>query len=204
MIEKATVPISTHTFLHNLRTNTSQLHQSLEKLPLSQKLTAKDLSVKDYIEYLMLMKEVISYTEKNIFPFVANVITDINERRKLPLIESDLQYFNAPVNLISDFNYETSSEVNEAFALGIMYVIEGSSLGGRVLFKNAATILNVTEEKGGSYFAGYQSKTGSMWKMFLDKLCEYEQKTNNEVEIINGANVAFKSIYNFMNKADIK
>lgn len=78
--------------------------------------------------------------------------------------------------------------------MGIMYVVEGSTLGGRFILKNVQENLGYNEEKGASYFSGYGNKTGSFWKKYLNSLTEFESKTNSQEEIIEGADYAFRVI----------
>ena len=197
IIEKAELHKSKDNFLHNLRSNTSSLHTQLEQLQVSQKLTQDDLCIEEYIHYLKLMQPVIQYSENIIFPVVANVIDDINERKKFHLIQQDLAYFKASSSTEKKFNIN-NFKADTAFALGVMYVIEGSTLGGRVILKNVEKILGLNEHTGASYFAGYNLKTGPLWKHFLNMLAAYQLKNNCEQEIIAGANAAFTGIYNFM------
>lgn len=182
-------------FLHLLRAHTSSYHSALETLPLSKKLTSENLSVNDYVQYLSLMREIISSVEQKIFPLVSHIITDINERKKLQLIEDDLKTFNVSFNTQS---YHECNMINEAKAMGIMYVIEGSTLGGRMILKNVKQTLKFSE-LGVSFFSGYGDSTSEKWKKFLGILIGYEERTGSTKDIIAGANAAFKNIYNFMN-----
>ena len=53
-----------------------------------------------------------------------------------------------------------------AAALGCMYVLEGSSLGGRIITRHVRAKLGITEETGGRFFHGYGEQTGEMWRAF--------------------------------------
>ena len=57
-----------------------------------------------------------------------------------------------------------------AEALGSLYVMEGSTLGGRVILRNVERCLGLDANSGGSYFAGYGAATGSTWRAFLIRL----------------------------------
>lgn len=57
-----------------------------------------------------------------------------------------------------------------AQALGSMYVIEGSTLGARVIGPRLQAGLGVTPQCGGSYFAGHGEQTGAMWREFRQAL----------------------------------
>ena len=51
-------------------------------------------------------------------------------------------------------------------ALGAMYVLEGSTLGGRYITKAVRAKLGLTPGDGCSYFASYGDRVGLMWKAF--------------------------------------
>jgi heme oxygenase len=55
-------------------------------------------------------------------------------------------------------------------ALGSVYVLEGSSLGGRVIERNVERCLASTGGKSCTYFRGYGAETGAMWRALLLRL----------------------------------
>ena len=58
-----------------------------------------------------------------------------------------------------------------AAALGSLYVLEGSTLGGRVLVRQFALSLGLRDgEPGCLYFSGYGAATGRMWAEFCARL----------------------------------
>ncbi|WP_119155029.1 biliverdin-producing heme oxygenase [Caldimonas tepidiphila] len=59
-----------------------------------------------------------------------------------------------------------------ARALGSLYVIEGSTLGARIIGPRLQAGLGVTPQAGGSYFAGHGEHTGTMWRDFRQALAE--------------------------------
>lgn len=180
-------------FLNTLKTQTASSHKRLENLPVSSCILSPEMKIEDYAHYLSLMYDVHYSTEQNIFPLLSSVIDDLNEREKKHLIAADLAHltYNIPVPT-PVFKLEN---ITIPFALGILYVVEGSSLGGRFILKNLETIPGLHEEKGVTYFAGYGNKTGSNWKTFLNLLTAYQEKYNCENEIIKGAVYAFDAIH---------
>ena len=58
-------------------------------------------------------------------------------------------------------------------ALGTLYVIEGSTLGGRIIEKRLARALGVTPETGGRYYHAYGDARGPRWKAFQAGLDAY-------------------------------
>jgi heme oxygenase len=55
-------------------------------------------------------------------------------------------------------------------ALGVMYVLEGSTLGGQVILKALRRRLDVGPDRGGRFYASYGSEIGAMWRRFLEVL----------------------------------
>jgi len=187
--------VTTPTFLDNLRTATSQSHTGLEELPISKSIMNPQVSKEEYLLYLSLMHDVVKDAEENIFPQLNDIITDLPERNKNSKLEKDLEVLGHTKT--TGENHPVSDGLNNptnAFALGILYVIEGSSLGGRVILKNINTALGYDIENGASYFGGYGGQTGSHWKNFLAMLTQYEAETNSAEEIIAGADYAFNAI----------
>lgn len=181
-------------FLQNLREYTTDLHTALEDLPISKSITSPDISTEEYSLYLKLMYDVVKDTEDNIYPLLQEIITDIDNRYKSSYLQQDLN--NLKVNATSNITPVSNdlTDKSAAFALGIMYVVEGSSLGGRVILKNIQSVLGYDENNGARYFAGYGQTTGSSWKNFLAMMTEYQEQTGSEAQIIAGANYAFNAI----------
>ncbi len=52
----------------------------------------------------------------------------------------------------------------EARFLGALYVLEGSTLGGRFLARQVETVLGLTPGQGNAYFVGHGPATSALWK----------------------------------------
>ncbi|QPN47089.1 biliverdin-producing heme oxygenase [Priestia aryabhattai] len=59
---------------------------------------------------------------------------------------------------------------DEASALGVMYVMEGSTLGGQVLKKAMSERLGLDPASGTGFLDVYGARTGNYWRSFLDRL----------------------------------
>ena len=49
-----------------------------------------------------------------------------------------------------------------------MYVMEGSTLGGRFIAPHVARLFDLAHGRGNAYFDGYGPRTGSMWNAFRE------------------------------------
>lgn len=181
-----------------LRNETASMHTALEELPVSKNLLSPDLNEDSYVRYLSLMYSVVNQAEDSLFSILAAIVPDIEERRMSHLITEDLAFFGRPAGTNTEIFGQSHSE---AFAMGILYVLQGSSLGGRVIFKHVQKHLGVNELRGGRYFAGYGEDTGPKWKSFIAFMSAYEERTGNGAEIIAGANFAFERIREHLEKS---
>lgn len=162
-----TVPLLSSVFTQELRKATAPLHGQLEALPVSQSILAPELSIQEYLRYLDLMHDVIVDVETTLFPIVSTQINSLNERRKTSLLERDFEVlgFQKQKKLrLTAFSEQVNSI---GFAMGVFYVIEGSSLGGRVIYKHIHKVLGLDADSGAAYFAGYGELTGMLWKEFM-------------------------------------
>ncbi len=186
------------TFHEQLKNKTLDAHRRLEALPISKAVTSPALTNDRYAEYLLLMREVIRTTENRIFPILSQVIPDLDHRKKMQMITDDLEVIaKFDVAPKQSFKYPADN-ISEAMAIGILYVIEGSTLGGRYILQNVQSALGYSPGHGGSYFAGYGNKTGTHWKAFLNFVEEYERRHQCGDEIVKGANLAFTAVYDYM------
>lgn len=173
-----------------LKENTAVYHDAAEKLFNSKKIFSKTFTLEDYkkiihTNYLMLL-----HSENKIFKKLSNYseVLQLVDRIKLPLIEKDMKgLLLEKVAAGSELELTSQHE-----ALGAMYVIEGSTLGGNVIAKQ----LSKTEGFDGvtfNFFGCYHENTGAMWKNFKETL-DAEVHENNYDEVLSGA----RKLYTFL------
>ncbi len=186
-------------FLKALKHGTATAHQALEDLPLSLAVIHPSVTKQDYTNYLLHMLAIVAELEQQIFPLIADQIQDVDKRRKLSWIVADLELLESlpPINSKSRVFPEPAA-VSVAFGIGMMYVLEGSTLGGKFIGKNIRQALGYDASNGARYLAGYGADTGSMWKQFLADMVSFEQSGDDGNEIIEGANAAFQGIYHHL------
>ena len=125
---------------------------------------------------------------------------DPAERRKLPRLEHDLRTLGEdPARLpVADVVPEVE---DAAAALGCMYVLEGATLGGRVISRHLAA-RGIGPESGGAFFAGYGVETGEMWKSFSAAIGAYaEAHPESTGRIIDAADETFALLERWLARA---
>ena len=58
----------------------------------------------------------------------------------------------------------------QAAFLGVIYVLEGSTLGGRLIARHVEPTLGLTDGHGSSYFRGHGEATGALWRETVDAI----------------------------------
>ena len=167
-----------------LKQHTAEYHDAAEKLFNSGKIFNKTFTLKDYkkiigTNYLMLLN-----AEDKIFSCLSANFSEklqLSNRKKLPLIEKDL----AGLALKSRTASEELDFLNENEALGAMYVIEGSTLGGNVIAKQLSKT-DGFDQIAFNFFGCYQENTGPMWKNFKEVL-DKEIGEEHYDEVLAGA-----------------
>jgi heme oxygenase len=188
-------------FFSELRTQTAPQHEALENTSLSRAIVSDALQEAQYVHYLKTMYLFAKPFESSCFSLLGGVFSNLGERSRTAALESDLRHFGIdPASLLrtGDFNFETPVSVEEA--AGAMYVMEGSTLGGRVILKNLQNKLG-DMPSGTSYFQGYGADTGKKWKLFLDELWSYAANCNQQA-IYAGAVKTFSNLHGLFSKQD--
>ena len=102
-------------------------------------------------------------------------------RSKLSWLKEDLLYFiedpysetNLPAKPI-----EFPEILNTGQLIGLLYTIEGSTLGGQMISKNLSQIHNLTATQGARYFNGYGNNTVIFW----DEFCKFVESIQHHDE----------------------
>ena len=79
-------------------------------------------------------------------------------------------------------------------ALGCLYVLEGSTLGARIISRRIASHLNLLEHSGAAFFNAYGDSTGRRWsefRLFVTANVSVEEST----EVVNAAVQTFQRFF---------
>ncbi|MET7256193.1 biliverdin-producing heme oxygenase [Dyadobacter fermentans] len=198
MSEATALDTEQELFFKRLRQETAESHQKLEDNPLSKAILSPSVSVKDYQTYLTALFGLTIACEDQVFPVISHVITDLPGRYKSRLIIDDLLATGlsaTEIDALPVYRFEFSTV---AEALGIMYVLEGSTLGGKILYRHIHEVLGLVPENGASYFWGYGAQTGNLWKSFISSLTQFVDEYEERDGVIDSAKKTFTIIDNWL------
>lgn len=111
-------------------------------------------------------------------------------RRRLHLLRDDLRALGAVPEALPVC--PPPPVRGHAEAMGSLYVMEGSTLGGRVILKRLGALGLPSGSCG--YFAGHGAETGAMWTTFLHRL----EAEPDVPAVLRGARMTFATLGDWM------
>jgi len=172
-----------------LKANTKVLHDLVEAKFNSHRIFDGTFSLNDYRNLILYNYLFLQNFENAVFSQISEPAAEelkLEKRRKLSLIEKDLQILN-----IGKAGTQNSEQIkNEAEAFGILYVMEGSTLGGNVIAKQLSRHSDF-KDISFSYFRCYGENTGSFWKNFKTVM-DREISPDYYDDCVSGAEKAYR------------
>lgn len=94
----------------------------------------------------------------------------LEQRAKLPLLATDLRALNVTAAEIERLPRCCDLPVVDSVshAMGVLYVVEGATLGGQIIGRHLRDGLGIAASSGAAFFTGYGEATGTMWMRFGD------------------------------------
>ncbi|SFI53252.1 biliverdin-producing heme oxygenase [Halpernia frigidisoli] len=176
-----------------LKEQTRSLHDQVEERLLSKKIMDKSFDLNDYRFVLKHNYNFINHFEEAVFSKISVESAEKlhpEKRRKLPAITKDILLFD----ISRLFEKSKLSLKNEAEAFGILYVMEGATLGGNMIAKNLLKNIHF-DGVNFNYFGLYGDQTGFLWKLFIENLEEKSQFFDDQ-DFLNGAEMAYQFLLN--------
>jgi len=199
-----TEPTARDLFFKALKTKTAPQHDALEQTPLAMCIVREDLQLSQYISYLKTMYAFVKPFERNYYPVLTSVFPNIKERSRIAALESDLLQLGLSTEELAAIELlQFQADIALPEAVGAMYVLEGSTLGGRVILKNVDKTLGLDAANGAQYFHGYGAETGPKWKEFLDNLWTFAAGSDEQEQIFKGAQRTFSALHGLFDKKEI-
>lgn len=174
-----------------LKEETKQAHQELEKRVVLKLKAIR--SEADYANFLNSFYNYFTNVEKYIKQYVTTgVLSDYPSRRNSSHLKADISQLGFKVDLVSD---KPMPEIKSlAAALGALYVIEGSTMGGPIIVE---MLKKYGITKGFSFFCGYGAETGKMWAAFITVVNNYVVTETEQQMAITTANNTFSAFLHY-------
>lgn len=172
-----------------LKEKTKKAHLSLEKKTVS--FIKKVTSLKDYEALLRIFYGYFAPLESQINTYITDdIVPSFSGRRKSDAILQDIETIapgaGKPVTCTN------LPQINDAIqALGALYVMEGSTMGGTIIAQMLSRQAGIQPEAL-TFFNGYGEQNMPMWQSFIAAL--NERAANDEEKIVKAANETFSKM----------
>ena len=96
------------------------------------------------------------------------VAIELARRAKLPLLETDLVALGNSTDEIRALPRarQLPRLGSASHAMGVLYVLEGATLGGQIIQRHVQRSLGLDASTGAAFFVGYGERTRQMWMQF--------------------------------------
>ena len=187
-MNRAHDPASDTDALAALRAATSERHERLDSgLPLSG--PAPDLH--DYAQHLTMVRDWLAPLQAWLAGFADGPHTVLPAVERLALIDADLNEPGMPPVRAASTTPAWPQDASAAYRWGVAYVIEGSQLGGKVLYGKLSERLAPHPLR---YLRGADEGPGLRWRAFMLALKEHVKSPDEIADACAGACAAFDSI----------
>jgi heme oxygenase (biliverdin-IX-beta and delta-forming) len=178
-----------------LKEQTKVNHQLLEKKMVAQ---IKSIRTKeDYAKLLSLFYSFFGGLEVAMDNYPdESFLPDQEHRRKSMSLVNDIVELDGTLPAIAE-EKKLPKITSHLQTIGAMYVMEGSTLGGRQISKMISQQLNLPMNIGLSFFEGYGDQTENMWNAFKRAIDKMQLSPEEEAIIIDAANDTFLQFSNW-------
>ena len=175
-------------FAEFLKERTMEAHASLEKKLVVHIKNVESIS--DYTDLLLLLYPF----HLRVSELLACSLVELPEHKPDPArignLQADLLHFGRKLEYESFDIPKMPAITSTEEAWGIVYVLEGSTMGGQIITRILSRSMNVPGDIGFSFFNPYHSNTAAKWEGFKNKLNDAAGSLDQE-KIIQAANHFF-------------
>lgn len=196
----------------NLRTRLrSETHETHVELERALNLLDPDLTLIDYRQLLQRFYGYYAPLEIALqqLPAIPAWRELMADRWKTSALVDDLRYLQLKSSELKQV--PTAKDLpkltKHADAMGALYVVEGSTLGGAVLSRHFAERFQLARDRGLAFFNIYGEHTGEMWQRYLAALEEYDNNEEYDNDqgserVIAAAKATFSSLAEWLTRSE--
>lgn len=173
-----------------MRQATSQSHATLDQTPIFQRLLAKNLQLNEYKDLLVILYDWYYKHEDNAHKQFDALLALDYFKPKHALLKKDIQAIvGRAIPPPKEYTHVRSSFLH---SLGILYVTEGSTLGGLVLAPRIAKTLQRSDVS--SFYECYGDQKIANFKRTMNFIAHQCTNTGDINAVIDGALYAFADL----------
>lgn len=183
-----------------LRASTADVHERLERIPAFERLIEGNASMRDYANVLRGHRQFYRVAQAHLdmgYLQLSALGCVVTRKDALHLIEQDL----AAIDASCDDAATVPSPVGDApaVALGWVWVVEGSALGGKVIDRSLGQLLG--NARDGRRFFEPAVDMASRWQGVCAALERHGQHEEHRGAVVSGALAAFSCVEHCLREA---
>lgn len=189
--------------LQDLRAGTAKLHVSLEKkLPFFSDhfdTNAFQRLMQAYYGFYLPLENAL------LDAAVTPADFDLASRLKAPTLREDLLALGLSDEDIEGLPICQSLPVisDRPTCLGVLYVLEGATLGGQILRREMASRLELNADNGAAFLDIYGAETGRRWRNFIDFLSSRPLDTVERRAVVMTAQATFSCFERWLESREV-
>ena len=192
-------PGVTTSLLQRLRGETAPLHAAVEQRVRILDADAHAGTYRDYLAALLGFHRPLEARIRDA-EGIDGFLCRFTPVWKTPVLASDLRALgvgDAAVAAMRDCR-SVPAQRTPAFTLGCMYVLEGATLGGRVIHHQLSRRMPDTMARASSYLRVYGDATVASWRAFTAALEDHAAGEPQQAEAVAGATATFASLLTWL------
>jgi heme oxygenase len=179
-----------------LKENTATAHKQLEKSSCFKRLFANDYSINEYAQLLSYFYGYYEAIEPILFnELPTEYYPNLQHRTKTHLLHQDLTSLNVNADALPVCEV-IPSLITFAQKMGVLYVLEGSLLGGRVIGQHLTEHFDADALLPLNFYNGYGADLHLEWQkfsLFMGQCFNHQDKAITD-EVIDSANATFATL----------
>ncbi|MFJ2283988.1 biliverdin-producing heme oxygenase [Pseudomonas sp. NPDC087803] len=130
---------------------------------------------------------------------------DLAPRLKTPTLYADLQALGLTAERIEQLPMCQSLPVidSSAASLGVLYVLEGATLGGQILRREIASRLSLNADNGAAFLDIYGAATGRRWRDFIEYLGNRTLDAAEREAVVAAAHTTFSCFERWLESREV-
>ncbi len=192
MIKESESTLIFETIVQRLKRETRVLHEQVEAVV---GIMHPQIARADYVRYLSTLLGYYAPLERQLrnLTNLYQDVPDLDRRWKVPLLEQDLRSLGlSEAALASLPNCQRLPSLGHVpRALGLLYVLEGSTLGGQVIYRRLRDLLPEEVGTAASFLLSYGPDTVPMWQEFRRLLTACARSVTDEDLMVSAAAETF-------------
>ena len=189
--------------LQDLRAGTAELHIALEKrLPFF----SDTLDTPAFVQLMQAYYGFYLPVEDALLSSGAIPTDfDLTPRLKAPTLRADLHALGLSSEALARLpQCEDLPLINSAACcLGILYVLEGATLGGQILRREIASRLGLEADNGAAFLDIYGAATGRCWRDFIEYLSRRPMGADERKAVVAAAHTTFSCFERWLESREV-